>query len=187
MCWHIHKIWKTTTAVLSAQKVTRWRIRGNSKRNSLWRFTRSQSFWPHLCGATATPCIHNNLNIGPNMVMIHQAGYVWLLGYKVTNCTPSPNQIAPGEISDIIRYTFLTPLGCGCVELWITSPPCQRKSPHEESSTTNLFTKEETLWIRSVYRGGSWAIIQLVRRETKQITTLLFFFGQTTSSRRDKT
>lgn len=126
-----------------------------------------------------TPCIHSNLNIGPNMAMTHQAGYVWLLGYKVTNCTPSPNQIAPREISNIIRYTFLTPLGCGCVELWITSPSCQRKSPHEESTTTNLFTKEETLWIHSVYRGGSWAIIQHVRRETKQITTLfLFVLGQ---------
>lgn len=87
-------------------------------------------------------------------MVLHQA--VWLFSYKVTNSTLSLNQIAPREISDIIRYTFLTSLGCRCVELlnnksvWIEIHPCQRKSAHARSTTTNLFTEEETLRIQIV-------------------------------------
>lgn len=112
MCWYIYRLWNTT-AVLRVHKVTRW-----LNRNSPSGLQKSVLYsLPHLCGATVTPCIHSNLDSGPNMVL-HQAGHVWLFGYKVTNSTLSLNPIAPREISDIIWYTFLTSLGCGCVGLW---------------------------------------------------------------------
>lgn len=123
------------------------------------------------------PRIHSNLNSGPNMVL-HQAGYVSLFSYKVSNATLRPNQIAPREISDIIWYTFLTSLDCGCAELWNNKSviwreihPSQRKSPHAKRAVTGLFTKEEILLGRIVQclqrrKGRNEAIILHDREET---------------------
>lgn len=112
-------------------------------------YTRSEGEWrlkaklifpvlcslPHQCGATGSACIHCNLSCGPNMV-IQQAEYVWLFSSKVTNSTPSLNQIAPREISDIISYTFLTSLGRRCTELWNNKPCRLNGDTHEPKKTT---------------------------------------------------
>lgn len=135
-------------------------------------------------------CCYSNPNSGPNMV-IHQAACLWLFSYKVTNTTPSLNQISPREISDIIRYTFLTSLGCRCVVLWNNKPViwkamllCQTKPPHAKSTTT-MYLLRRRLCVQIVQclqrrRGRNWAIIQHVWREnpfspeTKGITSDLF-------------
>lgn len=70
--------------------------------------------FPHICRVLHS--LHPSLSsTGPNMVL-HQAGCIWLFSYKVMNTTLSLNRIAPREIRDMIRYTFLTSLSCGCVE-----------------------------------------------------------------------
>lgn len=121
------------------------------------------------------PRIHSNLNSGPNMVL-QQAGYISLFSYKVSNATLRPNQIAPREISDIIWYTFLTSLDCGCAELWNNKSVIwreihlsQRKSPHARRAVTGLFTKEEILLGRIVQclqrrKGRNEAIIEIERK-----------------------
>lgn len=55
----------------------------------------------HLSHATVSPCIHSNLDKGPNMVL-HQSGYVQIFSSKVMNITLSLNQITQGEMCDII-------------------------------------------------------------------------------------
>lgn len=113
-------------------------------------------------GAAVAPFIHSNQDSEPHTVM-HQARYLRLFSYKVTDNALSLNQIAPREISDIIWYTFLTSLGCGCVELWNNRPvvwiatlPCQRKWPHAKRAPlqTCLPRRRRYGWrLCNVYRG----------------------------------
>lgn len=116
-----------------------------------------------------------------------------IFGYSVTKWRTLHRALIKflQEISDIIRYTFLTSLGRGCVALWNNKPviwkamrPCQTKLPHAKSSTT-MYLLRRRLWVQIVQclqrrRGRNWAIIPYVWREnpfspeTKGITSDLF-------------
>lgn len=163
-------------------------------------FPEVSSSSPHRCGAALTPCVHSNLSSGPNMVL-HQAGYVWLFSYKVTNSTPSLNRIAPREISAIIWSTFLTSLGCGCVELW-NNKVCHltrdTSAPKKITPLQTYLAKKERDPVETdcaMFTGGrggrNWALIQPDREDIcvwHKLNGLahvffFFFFGQTISFR----
>lgn len=100
-----YRLWNNSTIVV-------W-LQGQKAFNSNSPFPRSQFFFT----SSAHPASIVTSAVDQIWYYI-RPGYVWLFSYKVTNSTPSLNRIAPREISDIIWSTFLTSLGCGCVELW---------------------------------------------------------------------